>query len=219
MKIYYEDNHLLIIKKEANILSQEDNSKDKDMLSIAKDYIKISENKPGNVYLGLVHRLDRPVSGIMVFAKTSKCASRLSDQLRRNTWDKYYLAVVQGKATKGLYVDYLVKDNKTNTSYVVDKDHKEGKKALLEVLDVTYNKEKDMSLVSIKLITGRPHQIRVQLASRNTPIWGDARYNPGSKRGEQIALFASRLDIDHPTSKKRLVTEDKAPDVYPFTLW
>lgn len=217
MKIYYEDNHLLVIKKEANQPVQEDSSKDLDTLTIAKDYIKNEYNKPGNVYLGLVHRLDRPVSGILVFAKTSKAASRLSNQIRLNSWRKNYLAVCEGEVTKGEYVDYLFKDKNTNTSYVTSES--KGKKSILEVTDVIYNKENNLSLVFINLITGRSHQIRVQLASRGTPIWGDARYNRNATPGEQIALFASELEIEHPTLKKRLVFKDKAPNVYPFTLW
>lgn len=219
MKIYYEDNHLLAILKKANQPVQEDTSKDPDTLSIAKLYIKETYDKPGNVYLGLVHRLDRPVSGVMVFAKTSKAASRLSNQIRLNTWRKEYLAVCEGKPKPGLYTDYLYKDRKTNTSYVVDKNHQNAKKSQLEVMDVYYNQEKDLSLIKINLITGRSHQIRVQLAHRKTPIWGDARYNPKAIAGEQIALFANELEIEHPTLKKRLVFSDKAPDTYPFTLW
>ena len=133
MKIYYEDNHLLVVKKEVNIPSQLDDSKDADMLSLAKQYVKETYNKPGDVFLGLVHRLDRPVSGIMVFARTSKSASRLSDQIRRDTWNKYYLAVAVGKVETGTYTDYLYKNRNTNTSYVVNKDHKEAKKSILIV--------------------------------------------------------------------------------------
>ncbi len=219
MKIYYEDNHLLVVKKEVNIPSQLDDSKDADMLSLAKQYVKETYNKPGDVFLGLVHRLDRPVSGIMVFARTSKSASRLSDQIRRDTWNKYYLAVAVGKVETGTYTDYLYKNRNTNTSYVVNKDHKEAKKSILIVTASHYNEKENLSLVEIKLITGRSHQIRVQMASRGTPLWGDARYNPNAAAGEQIALFANKLEIDHPTLKKRLVFQDKAPNTYPFTLW
>ncbi|HZJ87018.1 MAG TPA: RNA pseudouridine synthase [Erysipelothrix sp.] len=217
MKIYYEDNHLLVVKKSANQPVQEDSSGDLDSLNMAKNYIKTTYNKPGNVFLGLVHRLDRPVSGILVFAKTSKAASRLSNQIRLNSWRKNYLAVCVGKVEKGQVVDYLVKDHKTNTSYVTSKE--KGKKSILEVIDVKYNKTQNLSLVSINLITGRSHQIRVQLANRGTPIWGDARYNRNAKPGQQIALFANELEIEHPTLKKRLVFSDLAPSVYPFTLW
>lgn len=217
MTIYYEDNHLLVIKKKPNEPVQQDKSNDLDTLTKAKAYIKKSENKPGNVYLGLVHRLDRPVSGILVFAKTSKAASRLSNQLRLKSWKKTYLAVCEGRVEKGVMIDYLHKDTKTNTSYVVDKS--KGKKAILEVVEVDYHPEDNLSHIKINLITGRPHQIRVQLAHRNTPIWGDARYNPRAVSGQQIALFANKLEIEHPTLKKRLIFSDKAPTVYPFTLW
>ncbi len=219
MKIYYEDNHLLVVRKNANQPIQKDSSNDLDTLSKYKNYIKEVYKKPGNVFLGLVHRLDRPVSGIVVFAKTSKAASRLSNQIRLNTWRKVYIAVAKGKVEPGTYIDYLYKDKKTNTSYVVDETHPKGKKSKLKVLTVDYHPEEDLSYVKIKLITGRSHQIRVQFAHRGTPLWGDARYNFHSSAGQQIALFASELEIEHPTLKKRLVFKDKAPKVYPFTLW
>lgn len=219
MKIYYEDNHLIVIDKPVNQPSQLDSSSDLDTLTMVKNYIKEEYNKPGNVYLALLHRLDRPVSGLMVFAKTSKAASRMNEQLRKNTWEKKYLAVVEGEVKLGKYIDYLYKDNKTNTSYVVDESNLKGKKAILEIIDTKYNEEHNLSLVTINLITGRSHQIRVQMQNNLSPLWGDARYNPNAKPGEQIALYASELSIDHPTLKKRMTFKGHTPNVYPFTLW
>ena len=138
MKILYEDNHIIVVIKECNIPVQEDISKDKDMLTIIKEYIKEKYNKPGNVYLGLVHRLDRPVGGVMVFAKTSKAASRLSKQVQQHSLKKYYYAVIEGKLknTCGKYEDYLLKDPKKNISKV----SKSSKLAVLEYKEVKYNK-------------------------------------------------------------------------------
>ncbi len=198
INILYQDNHLLVVEKEVGILSQSDGSNTKDMLTILKDYLKKEYHKPGNVYLGLVHRLDKPVGGIMVFAKTSKAASRLSEQIRNHEFEKSYLAVVKGElSSAGTYEDYLVKKN--FHSYITDKDH--GKLARLK-----YNvikKEKDRTLVKVELETGRYHQIRVQFASRNHPLLGDEKY--GKKGKYPIALYAYQLSFLHPISKERLV--------------
>ncbi|WP_290520805.1 RluA family pseudouridine synthase [Aerococcus sp.] len=170
--ILYEDNHLLLVQKPVNIPVQEDQSGDKDLLTYLKEDIKYRYQKPGNVYLGLVHRLDRPVGGTMVFAKTSKVASRLSDQVRRNAMERTYLAVVNGKPgqASNRLVDYLYKNRQKNKVSIISEHHKEGKKA---VLDYSVSASKDgLSLVSVQLQTGRPHQIRVQLAGLGTPIWG-----------------------------------------------
>lgn len=198
INILYQDNHLLVVEKEVGILSQSDGSNTKDMLTILKDYLKKEYHKPGNVYLGLVHRLDKPVGGIMVFAKTSKAAKRLSEQIRNHEFEKSYLAVVKGElSSAGTYEDYLVK--KDFHSYITDKDH--GKLARLK-----YNvikKEKDRTLVKVELETGRYHQIRVQFASRNHPLLGDEKY--GKKGKYPIALYAYQLSFLHPISKERLV--------------
>lgn len=219
MKIYYEDNHIIVIEKKVNQPVQEDSSKDLDTVTELKQFLKEKYQKPGNVYVGLVHRLDRPVGGIMVFAKTSKAAGRLSDQIRRNTIKKSYLAVVEGKVTPEKYTDYLFKNKKTNTSYVVNKLHPEAKHAELVITNSSYSEHKNLSLVEINLITGRSHQIRVQLSARSHPLWGDARYNTNSVAGEQIALWAHSITFDHPTTKKRLTFTSQTPEVYPFTLW
>jgi len=211
INILYEDNHLLVVEKPINIPVQEDNSKDKDLLTLLKEYIKEEYNKPGNVYLGLVHRLDRPVSGIMVFAKTSKAASRLSNQIRENKFTKIYNAVVMNKIDKkGRLEDYLLKDTKKNIVSI----NKNGKLCILNFKRLDY--KDNMSLVEIKLETGRSHQIRVQMSHNGNPLYGDQKYNKNAKVGEQLALFAKRLEFEHPTTKEHLVFELDLPDREPF---
>ena len=205
LDILYEDNHVIVVKKEPNIPSQADKTEDIDMLTIIKEYLKEKYNKPGNVYLGLVHRLDRPVGGVMVFAKTSKAASRLSNQVREKIFKKKYLAVVDGKfeTSNGILEDYLYKDERNNISKVVNKDKKNSKIAKLEYEVLTYNQVKDLSLVKIKLYTGRHHQIRVQLAHAGHSIFGDQKYGTRGN-GKQIALWAYELTIQHPITKQEL---------------
>lgn len=207
LEILYEDNHIIVVFKNENILSQGDSTNDKDLLTKIKEYIKIKYQKPGNVYVGLVHRLDRPVSGVMVYAKTSKAASRLSEQIRTSRMEKQYLAVVNGilKEKKGEFRDYLQKLENGNT---IVTDEKNGKESILnyEVL-----KEQDnQSLVKINLKTGRHHQIRVQFASRGYPLYGDQRY--GIKNKKQIALCCYHLAFYHPTTKEKLVFERMPKD-------
>lgn len=213
MKVIYEDNHLLVIDKPVNIPMQEDNSKDEDLLSLCKEYIKEKYNKPGNVYLGLVHRLDRPVSGVCVFARTSKAASRLTKQVQDHTFKKEYLAIVEdnGLEDKGHFEDYLLKDTKTNTVKV----DKNGKLAILdyEVL----NRKNNLAEVKVNLKTGRSHQIRVQFSSRNHALWGDQRYNKNAIVGQQIALHSCSLSFNHPITNEPLTFTSK-PDRKPFTF-
>ena len=215
--IIFEDNHLLVVEKPANIPVQEDNSKDRDMLNLLKAYLKEKYNKPGNVYLGLVHRLDRPVGGVMVFAKTSKAANRLSKQIQNNEWNKTYYTIVEGKMepAHGTLIDYLKKDSKTNTVTVTD--DKNGKYAELDYQVFGY--KDSLSLLKIKLKTGRSHQIRVQLSSRGFPIWGDQRYNKNSKPGQQIALWSQQLSFDHPISKKNVSFTSELPNSHPWNLF
>lgn len=199
VRILYEDNHLLVVDKPANLLSQSDSTKNPDLLTILKEYLKEKYHKKGNVYLGLVQRLDRPVSGVMVYAKTSKAASRLSEQIRLHQVSKQYLAVIHGSLTekKGEFRDYL---EKLETGNTIISTPEKGKEAILnyEVLE-----EKDnYSLVKINLKTGRHHQIRVQFASRNHPLYGDARY--GTKEEETIALCCFQLSFFHPITKEKL---------------
>ena len=197
LEILYEDNHIIVVVKPFNILSQSDDTKDIDMLTLIKSYLKEKYNKPGNVYLGLIHRLDRPTGGIMVFAKTSKAASRLSEQIRLNLFTKKYLAIVNGYLSEksGVFEDYILK--KEDNSSVISNLGKYAK------LEYEVLKEKsNLSLVNILLHTGRHHQIRVQFASRNHPLYGDQRYGETSKK--QLALFAYYLSFNHPVTKEKL---------------
>lgn len=205
LEILYEDNHIIVVKKEPNIPSQTDKTEDLDMLTIIKQYLKEKYDKPGNVYLGLVHRLDRPVGGVMVFAKTSKAASRLSNQVREKVFKKKYLAVVDGKFENknGVLEDYLYKNERNNMSKVVSKDKKNAKLAKLDYEVLAYNEVKNLSLVKVNLHTGRHHQIRVQLANSGHSIFGDQKYGSRGK-GKQIALWAYELIIQHPVTKEEL---------------
>jgi len=209
INIIYEDNHLLVVEKKPNIPVQQDSSKDLDMLTILKKYLKEKYNKPGNVYLGLVHRLDRPVGGIMVFAKTSKAASRLSDQIRKGEIKKYYLAVVNGtlKKEKEILENYIYKDEKTGNSKIVDKDYTNSKYAKLEYEVLEENKKENLSLVKILLHTGRHHQIRLQFSNIGNSLYGDQRYGKQDKK--QIALWAYKLEFKHPTQDEILCLECK----------
>lgn len=205
LKVIYEDNHIIVVEKPVNIPSQGDKTGDTDMLTIIKEYIKEKYNKPGNVYLGLIHRLDRPVGGVMVFAKTSKAAARLSEQVREKEFQKSYLVIVDGKMEKekGTLEDYLLKNEKTNTSKVVKEGTKNSKYAKLDYEVLKYDKELNLSVLKILLHTGRHHQIRVQLSSRGHSIYGDQKYG-GRGHGKQIALWAYKLQISHPVSKEKM---------------
>ena len=209
LKVIYEDNHIIVVEKTPNIPSQADKTGDIDMLSIVRQYIKEKYNKPGNVYLGLVHRLDRPVGGVMVFAKTSKAAGRLSEQVRDKVFKKKYLTVVDGKIENkvGTLEDYLYKDERNNISRVVNKDKKNAKFAKLDYEVLAYNVVKDLTLLKINLHTGRHHQIRVQLANFGHSIFGDQKYGTRGK-GKQIALWAYELTIKHPISKEEMTFRD-----------
>lgn len=211
LNILYEDNHVIVVVKEVNIPTQEDASKDKDLLSMVKDYIKEKYQKPGNVYLGLVHRLDRPVSGILVFARTSKAASRLSEEVRTHKIEKRYLAVVHGilEQKEGTLIDYLKKGEDGTT--IVSED---GKEAKLDYKVLEEDKRENLSLVEINLHTGRHHQIRVQFAHIGHPLYGDQRYGYQDKK--QIALHAYYLRFVHPT-KKESMTFQNLPTREPFS--
>lgn len=169
INIIYEDNHLLVVEKPVNIPVQEDKSKDTDMITILKKYRIEHENKKGDAFIGLVHRLDRPVGGIMVFAKTSKAASRLSEQIRNKTFKKRYLAVVDGKfkTEKGSLENYLYKDERNNISKVVNKDKKNAKLAKLDYEVLNYDDKRDLSLVKIDLHTRKASSNK----SSNVKFW------------------------------------------------
>ncbi|SJZ33927.1 23S rRNA pseudouridine1911/1915/1917 synthase [Anaerorhabdus furcosa] len=218
INILYEDNHLLVVEKPVNIPIQEDESKDIDLLTLCKEDLKKRYDKPGNVYLGLVHRLDRPVGGVVVFAKTSKAASRLSEQVRTHQFKKIYHAVICNGHFKesGTLVDYLVKDEKRNMVKVSNEKDSKAKKAILHYHIL--KQKNDLSYVEIELETGRSHQIRVQFASRNAPLWADQRYNPNAKEHSQIALWATSLTFFHPVSKEEITIVSKPPKEFPWTI-
>lgn len=214
IKIIFEDNHLLVVEKPVNIPVQSDSSHDESLLDILKNYIKEKYQKPGNVYLGLVHRLDRPVGGVMVFAKTSKAASRLSEQIRNHTFKKEYCAVVMGNIdVKGNFIDKLLKNSYTNKVSV----NSNGKESKLTFKKLSF--EDNMSLVKVNLETGRSHQIRVQFSHHGYPLYGDQKYNPNSKAGEQIALWASKLTFIHPITKEEVSFESTFPKRFPWNIF
>lgn len=219
--ILYEDNHLLVVVKPKNMPVCEDESGDGDLLTHLKAYIKEKYQKPGEVYLGLVHRLDRPVGGVMVFARTSKAASRLSDQVRRNSLSKRYMAVVCSDGSekkRATLTGYIARDAKTHGAYLTREGVNDSKYAELSYARAARNH--GLSLMDISLKTGRHHQIRVQLSGTGMPIWGDRRYNAdfiGARADAgDIALFAYSLTFEHPTLKERM-TFTYAPDGKPWT--
>ena len=199
INILYEDNHLLVVEKPVNMPVQEDSSHDMDLLTLLKSNLKKRYHKPGNVYVGLVHRLDRPVGGVMVFAKTSKAAKRLSEEIRTHQIKKTYLAIVEGiiKEETGTYCDKILRLENGNS--VIDS---QGKEAILDYQVLKRNKEQNKTLVKIFLQTGRHHQIRVQFAYHQHPLCGDQRY--GKQDKTQIALYAYQLELIHPTTKEKL---------------
>ena len=205
LKIIYEDNHIIVVEKIPNVPSQGDKTADICMVDIVKQYLKEKYNKPGNVYLGLIHRLDRPVGGVMIFAKTSKAAARLSEEVRCHEFKKEYLVIVDGKMEKqkDILEDFLFKNQQNNISKVVKKDTRNSKFAKLEYGVLYYDEEIDLSVLRIFLHTGRHHQIRVQLASRNHSVCGDQKYGTRG-RGKQIALWAYKLSIKHPITKEEM---------------
>ena len=199
-EILYEDNHLLIAIKPPGVPSQEDASGDADMLTLLKSYIKAKYAKPGEVYLGLVHRLDRPAGGVMAFARTSKAAARLSEQMRENRFHKEYLCVCEGAPRGGRLEHWLTKDGRTNTVTASPAEQPGSQWAALE-----YEPQQTvdgLTLCRVRLITGRPHQIRVQFAAMGCPLWGDQRYNPAAKPGQWLALWSRSIELEHPTRRE-----------------
>lgn len=221
ISILYEDNHLLVVEKPVNVPVQTDISKDLDLLSMLKLYIKEKYNKPGNVYLGLVHRLDRPVGGVMVFAKTSKAASRLSEHIRKGEMQRNYLAVTEGtfKSSSGSYHNYLLKDRDKNKVSVVSKDTINSREAILEYKVVVEHESK--TLLKINLITGRSHQIRVQLSYNGHPIVGDAKYGKAARKSatDNLALWAYQLSVKHPVKDEIMSFTSQPPDCFPWNLF
>lgn len=215
-KILYEDNHIIVVLKPQNVASCGDESGDKNLLDMIKEYIKIKYNKPGNAYVGLVHRLDRPTGGIMVYAKSSKAAARLSKQITEGGFEKKYLTVLYGapETERGTLVNYLKKNTVNNMVYVCSQYTEGAKEARLEYR-VLEDKVK-YSLVEVKLYTGRTHQIRVQMAAINHPVFGDMRYGGAFAQKGKLALWAYSLSFYHPVSGEKLKfifipPEDEAP--------
>jgi 23S rRNA pseudouridine1911/1915/1917 synthase len=256
--ILYEDNHVLVVEKPVNMPTQEDDSRDPDLLSVLKAGVKERYGKPGNVFLGLIHRLDRPVGGAMVFARTSKAASRLSDAVRTRAFHKAYFAVVYGcpHELQGTLRHYVVKDAATNTVRTVERSAPGAKEAVLDyrvlgtvkgtdaalagcaadahapsspaskktaappAISATRLASGALTLVEVRLHTGRPHQIRVQFAASGCPLYGDQRYGGSySEPGQQIALWSVLVGFDHPTTKQPLQFRSTPPNTFPWSLW
>lgn len=220
IEVVYEDNHIIVVVKPPNIPVQKDASEDMDMATAIKAYIKKKYNKPGEVYLGIVHRLDRPVGGVMVFARTSKAAARLSDSIASRETEKNYYAITQARIpkAKGELIDYIVKDEKTGSSRIAVKSTAQAKEAILEY-ELKESKN-SYYLYDISLVTGRHHQIRVQLANAGAPIWGDQRYAYKIyKPGQQIALYAYSLAFMHPVKKEWMKFTKDMPDIFPWTVF
>ena len=221
LTVLYEDNQIIVVVKPQNVPTQADSSGDKDLLTMIKEYVKEKYDKPGEVYIGLVHRLDRPTGGVMVFARTSKVAARLQEQMKTGLFEKKYLAVTVGvpRDRQGRLSQYLVKDEKNNMVRVVPAAVEGAKKAELEykVLEIAGS----VALVDIRLITGRSHQARVQMQSLGTPIFGDAKYG-GDKlaKGHNLALWAYELRFYHPVNKNPFVFKVFPPtDEVPWNVF
>jgi 23S rRNA pseudouridine1911/1915/1917 synthase len=211
LQILFEDNHCLAILKPAGLLTMGDDTGDDSAADLARRYLKDRYNKPGNVFLGVVHRLDRPVSGVLLFARTSKAASRLSDQFRRNTVRKHYMAVVEGRMSEsaGLLTDWLSKDRERNHVSIVPKARRGAKECRLEYYVESIRDNE--TIVRLCPLTGRSHQIRVQLANQGHPIVGDLRYGAEDELGQRIMLHAQTLEFEHPTKKIPIVVESMLP--------
>lgn len=203
--ILHEDNHIIVVLKPQNVPSCEDESKDKDMLTMIKEYIAKTYNKTGNVYLGLVHRLDRPTGGVMVFAKSSKAAARLTEQMKNGDFEKRYYAVLVGKPREesATLTHYMKKNAVNNMVYVCPPTTAGAKFAELEYK--TLEEKSGLTLADITLHTGRSHQIRVQMNAIGTPVYGDMRYGGEKAKKGYLALWAYYLSFTHPVSKERLV--------------
>ncbi len=204
LKVLFEDNHVIVVLKPQGVASCPDESKDKNMLDTVKEYLKVKYSKPGNVYTGLVHRLDRPTGGLMVFAKTSKAAGRLSEQMRTGDFDKRYLAVLVGTPNpeSGKLVNWLKKNTVNNMVYLCTQGTDGARLASLEYR--VAGKTDSLCLAEIKLHTGRSHQIRVQTAGIAHPVFGDMRYGGEKAVKGKLALWAYSLAFTHPVTGERL---------------
>ncbi len=205
LQILFEDNHIVVVNKRAGDITQGDKTGDKPLSEVVKEYIKDKYNKPGNVFLGVVHRLDRPTSGIIIFARTSKSLERLNKMLRDKNIHKTYWAVVKSHPEKKVdsLINFLKKDPKKNKSFVYKKEISGSKKAILHYK--TIKKLDNYSLLEIDLETGRHHQIRTQLSEIGHPIKGDLKYGfPRSNKGGSIHLHARKIQFTHPVNKEEI---------------
>jgi len=210
--ILYEDNHLLALLKPAGVLTMGDDTGDETMVDVAREYLRVKYNKPGNVFVGVVHRLDRPVSGVLLFARTSKAAARLSDQFRRGAVKKLYHASVEGSPANdsGTLVDWLLKDKQENLVACVSEDTPKAQKSVLNYRVIA--RDPNRTSLEIEPLTGRSHQIRVQLSEAGMPIIGDVKYGSRMRKGGRILLHAKSLEFEHPTKKERMRIEAPADD-------
>jgi 23S rRNA pseudouridine1911/1915/1917 synthase len=213
MQVLYEDNHLLIVNKPAGVLVQGDKTGDKPLVEYMKGYIKDKYHKPGNVYLGVVHRIDRPVSGVVIFARTSKALERMNRQFREQKMQKIYWALVDQRppAEAGTLVHWLIKDRNRNVVRAFDKEQPNSLKATLDYHIIKITSER--LLLEIRPLTGRPHQIRVQLSRMGSPIAGDVKYGyPKPNEDGNICLHARKLIFVHPVKPDRMVIQAPLPD-------
>lgn len=222
VKVIFEDNMIVVVEKRAGLLTQSDHTGEIDLLTEVKQYIKTKYKKQGNVFIGLVHRLDRNVGGVIVFAKNSKSASRISEQIRNGDFKKEYLCVVQGivKKESDYLEDYLIKDTKNNFVKVSAKEKVGAKIAKLSYEVLSIDKVRSYSLLKIKLETGRSHQIRVQLSNIGHPIVGDLKYGSSIKlKNEEIALWSQSISLIHPTTKEAMLFKSNPHRSYPWNLF
>jgi len=213
MTVLYEDNHIIVVNKTSSEIVQGDKTGDTPLSEIVKQYLKEKYNKPGNVFLGVVHRLDRPVSGIVLFARTSKALPRLNEMFRNSEVKKTYWAIVKNcpKEPEGELVHYLVRNEKQNKSYAYDKEVKDSKKAILDYKLIGHSQ--NYYLLEVNLKTGRHHQIRCQLAKMGCPIKGDLKYgSPRSNPDGSICLHSRKVSFIHPVSKELIELEAPVPE-------
>ncbi len=215
----YEDNHVIAVIKEPNIPVQEDYSGDPDLQNLLKGYIKRKYQRPGNVFVALVHRLDRPASGIMIFARTSKAASRIADQFRRKKVGKTYLAVVEGNPPEEAELrDFLYKDNDRNLVSVVGPDQPKAKEAILRMKCL--QRRQGLALIEVDLVTGRSHQIRVQCSHAGFPLWGDYKYGfQDQPERRNMALLSRRIEFEHPVKKERITFYANVREDEPWNIF